>query len=202
MIVLRFRAQCQPDKAEEALAAFRAVVAPSRELEGVIVRPPETAFPGRVSLPEMPGQLPAKLNEIVEETAKIRVSPKRYLAALRDWAENGADSRFALDPDEVVQRSKPLPPEASLAAAHFELAQHLHRAGDATAAVAHFREAHRLQPENWTYKRQAWSLNGPEGPLRRFWQGPLEGQDWPYDDEYAAAIEATPPGAYYPPVRR
>jgi len=36
MIVLRFRAQCQPDKAEEALAAFRAVVAPSRELEGVI----------------------------------------------------------------------------------------------------------------------------------------------------------------------
>ena len=36
MIVLRFRGQCQPDKLEEALAAFRAVVAPSRELDGVI----------------------------------------------------------------------------------------------------------------------------------------------------------------------
>lgn len=36
MIVLRFKAQCQPDKVEEALAAFRDVVAPSREVEGVI----------------------------------------------------------------------------------------------------------------------------------------------------------------------
>jgi quinol monooxygenase YgiN len=36
MIVLRFKAQCQPDKTEEALAAFRDVVAPSRNVEGVI----------------------------------------------------------------------------------------------------------------------------------------------------------------------
>jgi quinol monooxygenase YgiN len=36
MIVLRFKAQCQPDKVEEALAAFRDVVAPSRAVEGVI----------------------------------------------------------------------------------------------------------------------------------------------------------------------
>jgi quinol monooxygenase YgiN len=36
MIVLRFKAQCQPEKTEEALAAFRDVVAPSREVEGVI----------------------------------------------------------------------------------------------------------------------------------------------------------------------
>lgn len=36
MIVLRFRGQCKPDKLEEALAAFREVVAPSRALEGVI----------------------------------------------------------------------------------------------------------------------------------------------------------------------
>jgi quinol monooxygenase YgiN len=28
--------QCRPEKAEEALAAFRAVIAPSREVEGVI----------------------------------------------------------------------------------------------------------------------------------------------------------------------
>jgi quinol monooxygenase YgiN len=36
MLVLRFKVQCQPDKTEEALAAFEAVVAPSREVEGVI----------------------------------------------------------------------------------------------------------------------------------------------------------------------
>ncbi len=36
MIVIRFKVQCQPDRTEEALDAFAAVVAPSREVEGVI----------------------------------------------------------------------------------------------------------------------------------------------------------------------
>ena len=36
MIVIRFRVQCQPSRIEEALAAFEAVVSPSREVEGVI----------------------------------------------------------------------------------------------------------------------------------------------------------------------
>jgi quinol monooxygenase YgiN len=36
MIVLRFAARVLPDRLDEALAAFRAVVAPSRQLEGVI----------------------------------------------------------------------------------------------------------------------------------------------------------------------
>jgi len=36
MIVLRFKVQCKPEKAEEALAAFTAVIAPSRDVEGVI----------------------------------------------------------------------------------------------------------------------------------------------------------------------
>ena len=36
MIVLRFKAQCRPDKVEEAVSAFTAVIAPSREVEGVI----------------------------------------------------------------------------------------------------------------------------------------------------------------------
>ena len=36
MIVIRFRVQCQPDRIEEALTAFAAVVPPSREVDGVI----------------------------------------------------------------------------------------------------------------------------------------------------------------------
>ncbi len=36
MLVLRFKVQCQPDKTERALTAFKAVIAPSREVEGVI----------------------------------------------------------------------------------------------------------------------------------------------------------------------
>lgn len=36
MIVVRFKVQCQPERAEEVLAAMRDVVAPSRALPGVI----------------------------------------------------------------------------------------------------------------------------------------------------------------------
>ncbi len=36
MIVVRFKVQCQPDKAEQAMAAFQRVVPPSRLVEGAI----------------------------------------------------------------------------------------------------------------------------------------------------------------------
>jgi quinol monooxygenase YgiN len=36
MIVVRFKVQCQPDKAEQAMASFQKVVAASRGLDGVI----------------------------------------------------------------------------------------------------------------------------------------------------------------------
>jgi hypothetical protein len=53
------------------------------------------------------------------------------------------------------------------------MGQHLHRQGAPEAAVPYFREAHRLQPDNWTYKRQAWSfvdpLQGPSGHYESDW---------------------------------
>src|SRR5438093_3281814 len=95
--------------------------------EGTIVRPPEPAFPGRIGFMdvELPAELPPRLAEMLAETAKIRGEPERYLAALRDRVEKGAESRFALDPDEVAARSAPRPPEVSRAAASFDLGQHL-----------------------------------------------------------------------------
>ena|ERR1700730_12095674 len=36
MIVIRFKVRCQPERIEEAVAAFAAVVPPSREVDGVI----------------------------------------------------------------------------------------------------------------------------------------------------------------------
>lgn len=36
MIVVRFKVQCRPEKIEEAIAAFRRVIAPSRQVEGVV----------------------------------------------------------------------------------------------------------------------------------------------------------------------
>ena len=161
--------------------------------DGVLVRPPEVAHPGKAMLGEIlaanpiPEEAPPYLLETLAETAKIRVDPARYGAALRDWAEKGTESEFALSPDEVVARSRPRPPEASAAAAHFELGQHLHAAGDVDAARLHFRESHRLDPDNWTYRRQAWSF---EDPL----QGPTEY----YDGDWVSDVRRSGPENYYP----
>jgi hypothetical protein len=135
--------------------------------EGVIVRPAETAYPARPTFlePPVPDNLEPYRAAVLAEARKIRVEPEKYVAALRDWVKHGADSRYALRPDEVIRRSRARSAEEARAAAHFELGQHLHCAGVPDGAVPHFREAHRLQPENWTYRRQAWSFaNRSQGP--------------------------------------
>ena len=58
--------------------------------------------------------------------------------------------------------------------------------GHHEAAVQHLREAHRLVPDNFSYKRQAWSLEpGPEGPPAHFWQGPSDAdpEAWPHEGD-------------------
>ena len=159
---------------------------------GMIVRPPEPAFPGRAVIAELgvPAGAPPRIAEMLQEATKIRIDPARYVAALRDWVVTGSGSRFALGPNEVVERSTPRPPDASRAAASFELGQHLHRAGDPEAAVPWFREAHRLQPDNWTYKRQAWEFLDP------VMQGPTE----QYEGDWLADVRKIGAENYYPPV--
>ena len=160
--------------------------------QGVIVRPPEPAFPGRAVVAELPipAEAPPRILEMMREAGKMRIDPARYAAALRDWVDNGADSRHALPPAEVVARSTPRPPETSKAAACFELGQHLHRAGHPADAVPWFREAHRLQPTNWTYKRQAWEFVDP------ILQGPSD----EYDGDWLSDVRRFGPENYYPPV--
>jgi hypothetical protein len=159
---------------------------------GTIVRPPEPAFPGRAVVAELPipKEAPPRIFEMMRETARMRVNPPAYLAAVRDWVEHGSDSPHALSPDEVVARSAPRPPEFSRAAACFELGQHLHRAADPEDAVPWFREAHRLQPHNWTYKRQAWEFVDP------ILQGPSD----EYDGDWLTDVREAGPENYYPPV--
>jgi hypothetical protein len=126
---------------------------------GMIVRPAEPAWPGRPGMSfddiPVPDDLPEILRDTLAEAKKIKAHPEEYAAAVRAWV---ADGSHALSPDEVVARSRPRGTDAATAAASFELGQHLHLAGHVEAAQRWFREAHRLQPENWTYKRQAWSM--------------------------------------------
>ena len=156
--------------------------------EGVIVRPAEPAFAKRRPPRDPPPDLPPELAAMFEEASKIRAEPEKYVAALRDWVDNGSDSPYALSPDEVVERSRPRGREVAEAAAHFELAQHLHRTGRADAAVPHFREAHRLDPENWTYRRQAWVFAHP-----------FQLDDTAvYDDNWLSAVRKVGAENYYP----
>ena len=139
--------------------------------DGTIIRPAEVAFAQRADQEDDEAlearqaaaiaQLPEKQRAVVEAMTQAVDRTGRYTDALRDWVANGANSEFALSPDEVVARSRPRPVEFGLAAAHFELGQHLHRAGHPLDAVPHFREAHRLDPENWSYPRDSMSLADP-----------------------------------------
>lgn len=127
---------------------------------GTIVRPAESASvevsPLRNS--EIPAGLPERIDRIFREVKKIPGDAEAYRAAIVDWARHGAESRFALSADEVVARSQPRGADEARAAACFELGEHLRRTATPEAAVPWWREAHRLYPSNWTYKRQAWTL--------------------------------------------
>ncbi len=190
--------------------------------QGIIVRPPEPGWPGPT---EYPASFIQRMAERAKEEAQAAaasaddpVQPKKpniasqlrggqdrdsYPDALRDWARLGTASRFVLDEDEVIAASQPHPVERSGAAAHFELATYLWNAGHRDAAIHHFNECHRLQPENWTYKRQAWSLIGREqvpGEMGMFTQVPMPGAeaDWPFIGSFDKDVAELDPGQYYP----
>lgn len=184
--------------------------------QGMIVRPAEPGWPGPT---EMPESFRKRMAERAEQEAEagqegkprpnlmklIRSGQDRdaYPDAIRDWARAGAASRCAMTPDQVIAASQPRPMERSLGAAHFELANHFWRAGQRDAAIHHFNECHRLQPENWTYKRQAWSLVGHErvgGEMGRFAQNPLPGEEaeWPFISSFDADVMNLEEGQYYP----
>jgi len=184
---------------------------------GMVVRPAEPGWPG-------PSQIPESFMARIAERAKAdaeavaRGEPKRpnlmekilsgqdrnaYPDAIRDWVANGPASTFAMTPEQVVGASQPRDAAKSIGAAHFELANHFWRAGERDAAIRHFNECHRLQPDNWTYKRQAWSLIGNErvgGDWGRFAQVPVPGHEaeWPFISNFDADVNALEMGQYYP----
>lgn len=181
---------------------------------GMIVRPAEPGWPG-------PSEYPPEMIELLKERARRdpEGASKRaemlqrlgggqdrttYPDAIRDWVALGPASRFAMTPEQVIAASRPRDHDLSCAAAHFELADHLWRAGRRGPAIEHFNECHRLDPDNWTYKRQAWSLVGSEraggGDLSRFSQGPVPGEeaDWPFASDFDTDVAQLGPGEYYP----
>lgn len=157
--------------------------------EGLIARPAEPAWTASPDLDkiQIPSDATPEIVERINIVKGLNYQGDAYVAALRDWVANGAASQYALDPQEVVRRSRPRPMGKSLAAANFEMGQHLHHLGYPSDAVPYFQEAHRLQPENWTYKRDSWGLVDST-------QGPTE----VYDGDWLTDIKMSGPENYYP----
>jgi hypothetical protein len=159
---------------------------------GQIVRPPERATPPPV------GELAEGIVKMIGDDGQR----EKYVARLRDWVRNGATSRYSLAPDEVIAQSQASSPDISRAAAHFELAQHIWRQeGLSELALRHFNAAHELQPDNITYKRQAYSVVGVERSEAagndiewgRFRQAPEQGEDWPFVSDFNQDLRAHDP---------
>jgi len=130
--------------------------------EGRIIRPNETAF----------------VDDRFASMSGLHAEP--YLAALRDWVEHGADSRFVLGAEAVRDRWPAATEDHRRGFAHFRLARHLHDSGAVDASIEQFRIAQALRPDSWNFKRQSWSLTSPDRYGTSWLQEVRELGDTPY----------------------
>jgi hypothetical protein len=157
---------------------------------GTIVRNAESANIERSPLRdiEIPDTLPDRLQRMFTEVKAIPDDSGAYRAAIVDWVERGDASPYALSPDEVIERSRPRGGDEAEAAACFELGRHLRATAGDDAAVPWWRRAHELDPGNWTYKRQAWTLvtTPPDATENDLIQGPNDVYDGNWLDDVVA----------------
>ena len=109
--------------------------------QGKIVRPNEVAF----------------VDDRFKSYSHMDSGP--YLEGIRDWVAKGERSSFVLSEEELRRRLRPASPDRLMADAEFSLAEYLYHAGHGPEAIPHFKQAQRLAPDNWNYKRQAWLLS-------------------------------------------
>jgi len=109
--------------------------------QGKIVRPNEVAF----------------VDDRFQSYSHMDSGP--YLEGIRDWVAKGERSSFVLSEEELRRRLRPASPDRLMADAEFSLAEYLYHAGHGPEAIPHFKQAQRLAPDNWNYKRQAWLLS-------------------------------------------
>jgi hypothetical protein len=118
------------------------------------------------------------------ETGEVTIN-RDYLDAVRDWVLNGPRSAFAMDETRLGSRLPALDAEDVEAAAYFHLGTYLAQRGNSADALVHFKHAHALRPENWTYKRQAWNF----GDIER-----------DYGTTFQEAMKDPVNGPFYPPL--
>lgn len=109
--------------------------------QGRIVRPNEVAF----------------IDDRFKPLTGLDSAP--YLNALKDWVEKGDKSIYAMSEDKLREKLAMKNPDYIQASAEFGLGEQLYKTGHTAEAIPHFKEAQRLDPRSWNYKRQAWALS-------------------------------------------
>ena len=109
--------------------------------KGRIVRPSEVAF----------------VDDRFKNFSGLDSAP--YLNALKDWVEHGEKSPYVMNEVRMREKLAAQDPNLAMAAAEFGLGEQLYKSGHGAEAIRHFKEAQRLNPKSWNYKRQAWALS-------------------------------------------
>ena len=106
------------------------------------------------------------------------IGTDEYLPLVRDWVANGAKSRFAWAPEDMVKRIRHATPDEALADPTFKLGVYFYEQDEALART-YWERAQALAPDNWNFHRQDWNLTeGLAGPKYREKRGALG--DKPY----------------------
>jgi len=132
---------------------------------------------GRVVRPAEPAWTSSRTDNFGGKALVIEGA--EYVAALRDWVENGERSRYALSDAEFARRVKPRSPTEMEAEASFKLAVWFQQAGKPTLAGKYFERAQQLNPDDWNYHRQEWSFSGDTEAGQK-WLEKFQKLDAPY----------------------
>jgi hypothetical protein len=121
--------------------------------DGRIVRPAETAGTGDEFRSMIdPGGIPP------DDLTRMMKRREKYIAAIRDWVDKGADSEFVWSPEEAARHGREYTADDALAFAHFRFGTWLARQGRHDESQTHLEAAKQLKPESWAFKRQTWEL--------------------------------------------
>lgn len=108
--------------------------------KGRIVRPNEVAF----------------VDDRFKQFTGMDSAP--YLNAIKDWAEKGEKSQYVMSEEKLREKISVNDPNLLMASAEFGLGEYLYKSGHSAEAIPHFKEAQKLNPKSWNYKRQAYAL--------------------------------------------
>ena len=92
----------------------------------------------------------------------VEFGTDEYLPAVKDWAENGARSRYVWSREEVAKHVRAITPDVALADSTFKLGAYFYEQGDSQLAKKYWQESQALDPDNWNYHRQDWSFSAIE----------------------------------------